>query len=114
MPEYFDPAHPPQGVETVKPRTLAQREKSAVREAITAVCETAMGERGSKLQTLLDKIEVEDGPKAAFDALVKLLEFTTPKLQRMTVEDPNGDAPSVPIINVTFGNPIKVVNPDGD
>lgn len=114
MPEFFDPSNPPQGVETVPVRTLRQREKSAVREAITAVCETAMGERGSKLKDLLDKIEAQDGPKAAFDALVKLLEFTTPKLQRVTVEDPDGEAPKVPIINVTFGQPIKVVNPDGD
>ncbi len=92
-----------------------QREKSAVREAITEVCDAAMGERGSKLTKLLEKIEEQEGPKAAFDAIVKLLEFTTPKLQRVTVEDPDGNAPRLLTLNINFGRPVKIVSPeDGD
>lgn len=90
----------------------AQREKSAVREAITEVCESAVGERGSKLTKLIEKIEELEGPKAAFDAIVKLLEFTTPKLQRVTVEDPDGNAPRLPVLNINFGRPVKIVSPE--
>ena len=89
-------------------RERQELEKSAVREAITSVCETCVGERGAKLQTLIDRIEGECGPKAAFDSIIKLLEFSQPKLQRVTVADPDGNATKQPIINVTFHSPTTV------
>lgn len=95
-----DPTH---GV----PRT--QRERSAVREAIVYVCEAMVGERGSKLLDLLARIEAEDGPAAAFDRMMKLLEFGQPKLQRVMVSDPGDGAPQAPIINVTFNGAAPTV-----
>lgn len=104
MSNAYDPANPPTQLVEAKEKELSrlQRERSAVREAISNVCETMVGERGSKLLELLARIEEEDGPAAAFDRMVKLLEFSMPKLQRVTVSDPDGQAPKAPIINVTF------------
>ena len=47
-----------------------------------------------RVQELLDAIEVVDGPKAAFDSLMKLLEYSIPKLSRteVKVEDTAGNA----------------------
>lgn len=93
-------------------RSLRARENSALAEAIAYVCEARVGERGSRLIELLDKIEEKDGPKAAFDSIMKLMEFRVPKLQRVTIEDPEGKAPALPVINVSFagGGTIKVVD----
>jgi hypothetical protein len=88
-----------------------------VLEAITAVCEAQVGERGTKLMELLDEIKEKNGPKAAFDSFIKLLEFAQPKLQRVTVADPDGNAVQAPIINVSFAQPpssVKVIPAAGD
>jgi hypothetical protein len=88
-----------------------------VLEAIAAVCEARVGERGTKLAELLDEITEKNGPKAAFDSFIKLLEFAQPKLQRVTVTNPDGDAVQAPVINVSFAQPpsfVKVVPADGD
>lgn len=87
------------------PRAVAEREKSALREAIHEVCLARLGERGSKLTELLDRIEEKNGPKAAFDSLMKLMPYATPMLQRVTVEDPQGNALQMPAIHVTFAQP---------
>ena len=87
------------------PREMREIEKSALREAIASVCEAAVGERGCKLQLLLDRIEELNGPKAAFDSIIKLLEFAQPKLQRVTVQDPDGQAVKMPVININFAQP---------
>lgn len=115
MPSYPLDSPPP---EQLVPPTLlssrASREKSAVREAITLVCESG----AERLMGWMDKIEEEQGAKAAFDSFVKLLEFCQPKLSRMTVQDPDGNAPQLPNITINYGIPgrIKVVNdlPDED
>jgi hypothetical protein len=98
---------PPQILSTLDPtpREVREVEKSALREAIADVCMARVGERGDKLRNLLERIETQNGPKAAFDSLIKLLEFAQPKLQRITVQDPDGNAPSMPIINVSFEAP---------
>ena len=97
--------------------SLRARERSAVLEAITAVCEAQVGERGTKLMELIDEIKEKNGPKAAFDSFIKLLEFAQPKLQRITVQDPDGNAPTAPVINVSFApiaqpqQPVTIVLP---
>ncbi len=92
------------------PRPLREREKSAVREAITLVCTDGAG----RLQGWLDRIDdgSKEGAKEAMGMFLKLLEFSMPKLQRVTVEDPDGNAPQLPIINVSFAQPMKVINPE--
>lgn len=89
-------------------------EKSAVREAIVSVCEAAVGEKGSRLLELLAAIEEKDGPKAAFDSIIKLLEFSQPKLQRV-VDSTGGDvAPAMPVFNINLGGAgLKVVEIEG-
>lgn len=111
-------ANPPQIlVEKTSQRVQEANEKSAVREAITYVCEAAIGERGSKLLALLEKIEEENGAAAAFDRILKLAEFSVPKAQRISVDPSNpGDRqPAMPTFVLNFNGPspsVKVI--DGD
>jgi hypothetical protein len=95
----------PQVLVEAKPqRVRKDAEQSAVREAITLVCESG----AERLQGWLDKIEAESGAKAAMDSFLKLLEFSQPKLSRVTVQDPDGNASKTPIINVTFHSPAPI------
>lgn len=43
-----------------------------------------------RVQEWLDKIEKEDGPKAAFDCYLKLIEFHVPRLSRAEITGENG------------------------
>jgi hypothetical protein len=92
--------------------SVREREKSAVREAITAVCEDG----AKSLQGWLDRIDdgTPYGAKQAMGMFLKLLEFSMPKLQRVTVEDPNGQPMKMPVININFApiSGIKVVETD--
>lgn len=106
MSDEFDIAFPPDRPQPVAKRERQAMEQSAVRQAIVECLEGG----APRLMGWLDKIESEKGAKAAFDSFLKLLEFGQPKLQRIVVEDPNGNAPQLPVINVSFGQPIKVVN----
>lgn len=47
-----------------------------------------------RVQSWLDRIEMLDGPKAAMDTFLKMLEYSVPKLQRteVKVEDSAGNA----------------------
>jgi hypothetical protein len=46
----------------------------------------------TRLQTLLDKIEREQGAKAAWDCIMDLVEFHVPKLNRTEVTGKDGGA----------------------
>ena len=102
---------PPQIIATAPTTSVRELEKSAVREAITNCLEGG----APLLQEWLTKIEEKNGPKAAFDSFIKLLEFGMPKLQRVTVQDPDGNAASMPLIQVNFSpsTPMKIVEVDG-
>lgn len=109
MTDHYPIDSPPQ--ELLPPATPNRErdalEKSAVREAITECLEGG----APRLMHWLDLIEEQKGAKAAFDSFIKLLEFGMPKLQRVTVQDPNGDAVQMPVINVSFAAPpsVKIV-----
>lgn len=103
MTDQFPIDNPPERLTpaTAPSRAVREREKSAVREALTLVTEQG----AERLAEWLTAIEAQDGPKAAFDSYIKLLEFALPKLQRVTVTDPDGNSPSLPVINVSFNAP---------
>lgn len=94
---------------TLSVREQRQLEKSVLREALASVCEASVGEKGAKLTKLLEKVEEESGAKAAFECIMKMMEFVQPKLTRTTIEDPDGNA--LPIINVTFATPAPQAPP---
>ena len=48
------------------------------REAIAAF----VNANSDRLQSLLDQIETQDGPRAAFNAIADLVEYSVPKLAR--------------------------------
>ncbi len=48
------------------------------REAIALLVESNLG----KLQSWLDLVALEDGPRAAFECFMKLLEYHVPKIAR--------------------------------
>lgn len=110
MTDHYPVDSPPQMLASVQPNmSVVAREKSAVREAITLVCDQG----ASRLQGWLDTIDdgTPGGAEKAMGMFLKLLEFSMPKLQRVTVQDPDGNAPKQPIINVTFAAPptMKIV-----
>jgi hypothetical protein len=113
----YDPANPPTQLDTVQESSsVRQREKTAVREAITAVCEAAVGDRGSVLLDLINEIREKNGPKAAFDSIVKLLDFSTPRLQRMTLDDQSERVTKMPQFVFNFNGQtmpeMKIIDPE--
>lgn len=109
MTDEFPIDSPPQLISSRQPSaSIREREKSAVREAITLVATDG----ASRLQGWLDRIDDGSpaGAKEAMSMFLKLLEFSMPKLQRVTVEDPDGNAPAAPVINVHFDQPIHVID----
>lgn len=50
-----------------------------------------------KLQKWLDQIAKKDGPKAAWDCMIDLMEFHVPKLGRTEIQTPDGSALSLVI-----------------
>lgn len=98
------------GVTELREARLAKRdeEKSVISQALIAILADRLGpdEAGrSRMARLLDDIREQDGPKAEFDSIAKLLEFVQPKLQRVTVADPDGNPVGMPVIQVSFGGP---------
>ena len=71
-------------------RQLQRVSTGRVRYALSQLAQNNI----EKVQDLLDAIEKVDGPKAAFDSLMKILEFSVPKLSRteVAVEDSAGNA----------------------
>ena len=61
-------------------------EKQRVKEAITLFVEDHVG----KLPDLLAKIEIENGPRAAFECITDLMEYVLPKLARQEHTDGDG------------------------
>ena len=61
-----------------KPRGTINSTTKNAREAIAAFVEN----NAERLQELVTSIEKEDGPKAAFDCFMQLIEYHIPKLQR--------------------------------
>lgn len=63
------------------------------RMAIASVIEGNVG----RLQEWLDKIAEEDGPKAAFECVLDLMEYHVPKLARTEIARPEGSALAIHI-----------------
>lgn len=61
--------------------TMRKRAMERMRYALTNLVE----DNGERVQAWLDTIAVVDGPKAALDSYLKLLEFALPKLSRAEV-----------------------------
>ena len=114
MTDSFPIDNPPQVLLLAAPSSREREalEKSVVREAITECLEGG----APRLMRWLDRIEEQKGAKAAFDSFIKLLEFGMPKLQRVTVQDPNVDAVQMPVINVSFAQPssVKIIEVEND
>ena len=67
-------------------RRMRPGEKQRLKEAIALFCE----EHVHKLPGLLARIEVENGPRAAFECITDLLEYAVPKLARQEHTDGDG------------------------
>ena len=92
-----------------------RREQHAIREALGNIIEgLSTSESGSSLlQSRLEEIYAAEGPKAWMNTVIRLMEYTTPKLQRVVVDGEGGQTgPRVPTININFGpnSPVKVVD----
>lgn len=68
--------------DTLREADLQRISTGRVRYAISQLAQNNI----DKVQDLLDAIEIIDGPKAAFDSLMKILEYSIPKLQRTEVK----------------------------
>lgn len=96
-----DPLLPPEPLTpAIRNGSLASREKSAVREAITNAVEGG----SVRLAERLEQVYEDDGAKAYVETFIKVLEFVQPRLQRVTVQDPDGKKIQPPVINVSFHN----------
>ena len=69
-----------------RPKGIPNKATKNAREAISAFVDN----QAPRLERLLDRIEAENGPKAAFDCIVDVLEFGVPKLARTEVTGANG------------------------
>jgi hypothetical protein len=65
---------------------VANKATLQAREAIAAFVDN----NSARLQHLLDRIEVEDGARAAFECIVDLLEYHVPKLARTELTGKDG------------------------
>ncbi len=76
--------------EAVSEAALKRISTGRVRYALSQLAQNNV----EKVQQWLDAIELVDGPKAAFDSFMKLLEYSIPKLNRteVKVEDSAGNA----------------------
>lgn len=74
--------------ETLTPRQLQTRAMNKMRHNLASLAD----EKYEDAKRWLEMIEITDGPKAAFDAYVKLLDFAVPRLTRaeVAVEDNTG------------------------
>lgn len=73
--------------EVLSPEQLRRRAMANIRHNLASLAD----EKYETAKKWLDDIYMVDGPKAAFDAYLKLLEFAVPKLSRAeVVNDPPG------------------------
>ena len=77
--------HPKTGGRT---KGVPNKSTAKAREAIAAFVDA----NSSRLEGWLDKIEQDEGPRAAFDSFTKLVEYHVPKLGRQEVTGPDGGA----------------------
>lgn len=118
MSDFYPIDNPPLLLLTPHTPPVTQREKSAVRQLLASVMEGSLateaidpvtGERMgiSKLEARLEEVYQKDGARVWVNTVKGLLEYTIPKLQRITVEDPHGNTPQLPVINITFPRPLE-------
>jgi hypothetical protein len=71
-----------------RPKGVPNRATAAAKEAIARFVDG----NAERLQQWLDEIYETDGPKAAFDCVVDLIEYHVPKLARTEHTGKDGDA----------------------
>jgi hypothetical protein len=69
-------------------------------DALDQLCEASI----PRMQGWLDQIAEDDGPKAAMDTLIKLLDFFTPKLARQELTGAGGNALQISVVK--FGQTV--------
>lgn len=79
-----NPTPPPPG--KGRPKGSANKATVNAREAIASFVEGNVG----RLNGLLDQIEAQDGPQAAWDCIVDVLEYHVPKLARTEMTGKDG------------------------
>lgn len=83
------------------PSGQKDRRKTRAQIAITQFVDA----RADRLETWLDQINEKDGPKAAFQAFVSVLEFALPKLARKELTgDPENPLQTVHRVELVSGN----------
>jgi len=83
------------GNPTGRPKGAESKSTAYAREAIARFVDG----NSERLQGWLDQIAEKDGPKAAFQCLVDLLEFHVPKLARTELTGKDGESAVSVIIN---------------
>ena len=78
-----------------RPKGGTDKSTLAAREAIARFVE----DNSERLQSWLDQIATSDGPRAAFNCVVDLLEFHIPKLARTEVTGKDGAPVPVTVIH---------------
>lgn len=94
------------------PSGQKDRRKTRAQIAVTQFVDA----RADKLEGWLDRIDEKDGPKAAFQAFVSVLEFALPKLARKELAgDPENPVQTVSRIElVAGGNRTDTATPETD
>lgn len=86
-----------------RPKGTPNKATGRAREAIASFVEGNVG----RLNKLLDQIEQADGPQAAWDCIVDVLEYHVPKLARTEVQPLGADGKPTDGFNIT----VKHVKP---
>lgn len=83
------------------PSGQKDRRKTRAQIAVTQFIDA----RADKLEGWLDRIDEKDGPKAAFQAFVSVLEFALPKLARKELAgDPDNPVHTVHRVELVSGD----------
>lgn len=84
----------PPGPGPGRPKGLPNKATANAREAVARLVDN----NSERLQEWLDQIALTDGPKAAYQCLLDILEYHVPKLSRVENTGKDGAEPTLRII----------------